>query len=101
MGGEAVPERGASVWRSCRASGLDPDHPLHVVDDVCQADPGLGSDHADGSHDQSHAMLLAGEDVLDVRPDAPAGCVAAAGGHGHRPTTGLAVLELWDQAAAH
>src|SRR5918994_6704991 len=62
------------AWRSARAASgarrlaLQPEQAAHVVDEVGEADLGRRPRKADGAHEQTHPVLLLGEDVLDMSP---------------------------------
>ena len=53
-----------SAW--CHPMG-EPNHSLHIVQQVDEADFGCRTGQADGANEQAHGSLLAGEDVLDRR----------------------------------
>src|SRR5580658_7134648 len=53
------------LWSGRRGLRGEPEHSLHVVKDVGQADLGSGAGNADGADKQAHRPLLSGEDVLD------------------------------------
>jgi hypothetical protein len=42
-----------------------PDHSLHIVGEIGEADFGSGADDPDGADEQAHGPLLAGKDVFD------------------------------------
>jgi hypothetical protein len=53
-----------------RCSRLDqPDHSLHVVNEISEADLRSRSGYADGADEQAHRAFLSREDVLDRRTD--------------------------------
>ena len=53
-----------------RCSLLDqPDHSLHVVKEIGEADLRSRSGYADGADEQAHRAFLPREDVLDRRTD--------------------------------
>lgn len=58
--------------------GFDPEEALEVVDEVGEPDLGPGSRQTDGAHEQTEAVLLAGEHRLDGRADLGAGAVGLA-----------------------
>jgi transposase InsO family protein len=51
-------------WLDWCGLGSQPDHALHVVDEVGQADLGLRAVQADGADEQAHTSLLSGEDEI-------------------------------------
>jgi len=65
-----------------------PDGALHVVDDVGEADLHGGAGDADGSDDEAHRPLLAGEDMIDRRAHLGLGSVGSGDARRHR-------LALW------
>ncbi|GGO91193.1 hypothetical protein EV664_101543 [Stakelama pacifica] len=50
-----------------RNSDVEPGKSVEVVGEVDHADLHLGAGNADGAHEQLHAVLLSGEDMLDGR----------------------------------
>jgi hypothetical protein len=57
---------GPGAGSSRHSSPLEPDQTLHVVDKIGHADLQSRPGHADGSHEQSHALLLMSKDMLDT-----------------------------------
>lgn len=75
-----------------------PEITLHVVDQIDHTDLGRGPVDADGSDEQLHVRLLAGEDMLNM--DAHFRAPAIGPGHSlaHRPTLGLFVMNVGEIA---
>lgn len=80
---------------SCRCGPRgEPDHSLHVIDDVGEADFGSGPGDADGADEQAHRPFLPGEDVLDRRAHCRFARVGASCTTRHPPALGLLLVDL-------
>ena len=58
--------------------GFDPEEALEVVGEIGESDLGAGSGQTDSAHEQTEAVLLAGEHRLDGRANLGAGAVGLA-----------------------
>ncbi len=67
--GRPVPLFVGAVGLCGRSSGAEPGQAGEVVGQVGHADFHLGPRQADGAHEQRHAVLLGGENMLDARAD--------------------------------
>jgi hypothetical protein len=70
--GRRVPLFVGAVGLCGRNSGAEPGQAAEVVDEIGDADLRLRSRYADGTHEQRHAVLLRGKDMLDAGADAGA-----------------------------
>src|ERR1700726_2633122 len=56
-------------YRSCRRDAPQEEQAFDIVDEIRQSDLRLRSRDPDGSDEQTHPILLLGEDMLDARTD--------------------------------
>ena len=76
-----------------RRSLLDqPDHSLHVVKKIGEADLHPGSGYTDGADEQAHRAFLPREDVLDRRTDRRFTGIGVSGMAWHRRAFRLLVM---------
>lgn len=77
-----------------RSAPLKPGEPLEVVGQVGHADLDAGAGNADGAHDEAHAMLLAGEDMLNRRADGRPLRIGGRDALGHWPAMRLSLVDV-------
>ena len=73
---------------------------LHVVHEIGHANLDPRSGKADGSDEQTHAILLFGEDVFDTGADFRFGIIGPAYRFRHRLALGLLAVNMADKAIA-
>jgi len=83
--------------RWCGLRG-EPDHPLHVVDEVGEADLGSRSGDAYRANIEAHRALLPGKDMLDRRAHCGFAAVGPGGAPGHWLAPRLLAVDLRAQA---
>ena len=77
------------------------DQAVHIVGQVGQRDPGLGSLDANGADEQPHLVFLPGKNMLDAGTDFRFGRVGPGGAFGPRPASGLLAVDAADPAVPY
>lgn len=84
---------------SCgRSSTFEPGEPLEITNEVGHSDLDGGAGDADGAHDETHAVLLPGEHMLDMSADFGSPGIGLGNPLGHRPPR---LAPLVDMALEH
>src|ERR1700719_2975122 len=84
--------------RSCRRDAPQEEQAFDVVGEVRQSDLRLRSRDPDGPDEQTHPILLLGEDMLDVRTDFRFGVISAPDRFRHRAPLRPLTMDMADEA---
>ena len=85
---------------SCRRSTpLEPGETLEVIGKVRHADLDASAGDADGAHDEAHAVLLSGEDMLDRRTHGGSLRIGSGDALRHRPARWLLLVDMTGEHA--
>src|ERR1700731_630641 len=85
-------------YRSCRRDAPQEEQAFDIVDEVRQSDLRLRSRDPDGPDEQTHPILLLGEDMLDPRTDFRFGVISAPDRFRHRAPLRPLTMDMADEA---